>query len=116
MISTDCQARIRPSSRRPGRAAHPEVGTAAACSKLRFAGLGAHLVGSRARELGEGAGKGAELLVAWPKPAHVLADRLDASGDVHAQDAGLGRAQPDTHQPDRVWLWGSKSPCGMAPE
>src|SRR5215211_1520482 len=41
LIRTFCPGWSLPESRRPLRAVMPEMGTAAACSKLRFAGLGA---------------------------------------------------------------------------
>src|SRR5215210_2418746 len=41
MIRTFCPGWSLPASRRPLRAVMPEIGTAAACSKLRFAGFGA---------------------------------------------------------------------------
>jgi len=77
------------------------MGTAAACSKVRFAGLGREPVRSSACVLGEGAAAGAEHLVTRLEPGHVLADRLDASRHVIAADGVLGSAEPearDAHQ------------------
>ena len=49
MISTFWPGRTFPWSRRPCRAVKPEMATTAACSKVRFAGLGASLFsGARA--------------------------------------------------------------------
>jgi hypothetical protein len=49
VISTVWPGWTRPWSRRPCRAVRPEMGTVAACSKVRFAGLGASLFsGARA--------------------------------------------------------------------
>jgi len=56
--------------------------------------LGREPVRAGACVLGERASAGAEYLVAWLKLGHLLADRLDASGDVEAANGVLGRASP----------------------
>src|SRR5215212_9192253 len=43
MINTSCPDSTRPWSRRPCRAGKPEMAITAACSKVRFSGLGASL-------------------------------------------------------------------------
>ena len=81
-----------------------EVGTAAACSKVRFAGLGASMSARAQCVLGEGAVAGAEDLVARLELRHVLADRLDRPRDIHAPNASLGRAEPEAHDAHQVGL------------
>ena len=88
MIRTFCPGWTWPVSRSACRAVGAEMGTAAACSKVRFAGLGASL-SSRARAYSAKApSPDAEHLVARLEPGHVLADRLDAPGDIRAADTG----------------------------
>jgi hypothetical protein len=55
------------------------MATADACSKVRFAGLGASLF-SGARVSGEGSLADADGLVGGPQPGDVLADRLHDPG------------------------------------
>jgi hypothetical protein len=77
------------------------MATTAACSKVRFAGLGASLFWG-ARVLGEGALAGAEHLVAGLEPGHVVADRLHHAGHVRTWNGGLGRAEPKAREAYRV--------------
>src|SRR4051812_37681049 len=115
-MRTFCWGLIPPASRRAWSATHAEVGTVAACSKLRLdpsrvgKGLGAdhrrggygcrllegeacrlggELAPSGRRVLGEGAVGGAEFFVARLKPRHVFTDRLDRARDIHAPHASL---------------------------
>ena len=62
--------------------------------------------------LGEGAVGPAEYLVTGLEPGHVLADRLDASGDIHAQHGNLGFARPEgwDHETDHVGQAGHDVP------
>src|SRR5512132_3803245 len=54
MITTFCPGLTPPVSRTAWRAANPEIGTAAACSKVRLAGLGASwLLGTEAYSANE---------------------------------------------------------------
>src|ERR687892_601491 len=101
MMRTFCPGWIRPLSRRPCSAARAEMGTAAACSKVRFAGLG-QLVLRGERVLGEGPLGDPEHLLARPEPGHVLADGLHNPGHIRAGDAVLRLPQPESHRPDQV--------------
>jgi hypothetical protein len=60
-----------------------------------------NLVGTSARVLSEGTVAGAEDLITRLKRRYILADRLDASGDI-APNAGLGFAQPEAHDSHQV--------------
>jgi hypothetical protein len=62
----------------------PEMGTAAACSKVKLAGLRAGKVAlPRTRVLGERAGRGHDVdLVARTEPGHAAAHSLDDTGEV----------------------------------
>jgi hypothetical protein len=56
--------------------------------------LGRKVLGSSARVLGEGPAATAEHLIARPKLRDILADRLDAPGDIPAQHSLLGLRSP----------------------
>ena len=60
--------------------------------------------------LGKGAVAGAEDLVAGLEPRHVLADRLDGAGDIHAPNTSLGCAEPEAHDAHQVRLPGHHVP------
>jgi hypothetical protein len=77
------------------------MATTAACSKVRFAGLGASL-SSGAHVVGVGALADPEHLVAGLEPAHILADHLHDPGDVRADDGVLGRAEAVAREAYRV--------------
>ena len=38
------------------------------------------------------------------KPRHVPANRLDGTGDIHASNASLGRAEPEAHDAHQAGL------------
>ena len=97
MIRTCWPDAICPASRSACSAVQAEVGTAAACSKVRLAGLSARVSSRRGGVLGEGTVAGAEHLVADLEPGHVLADRLDRSSDIEAADTA-------------PWAHGDRSP------
>ena len=73
--------------------------------------LGREPVRAGAGVLGEGAVAGAEHLVPRLKLGHVLADRLDASGDIETANGVLGRAEPEARDPDQV-----RQPCHQVPD
>ena len=102
MISTFCPGCTSPLSRSAWRAAKQEVGTVAACSKVRFAGLGAILSVPSGGVLGEGAGGDAEHLIARLEPRDILADLLDATRRIDAPDPGLGPAEPEAQDAEQV--------------
>src|SRR5215203_2690775 len=101
MSSTSCPGRTFPWSRKACRAVEPMMATTAACSKVRFAGLGASL-SSRAHVLGVGALPDTEYLIARLEPAHILAERLHDPGHVRADDGVVGRAEPVAREAYRV--------------
>ena len=74
------------------------MGTAAACSNDRFAGLAASMLVSTRRVLGERAVAGAVDLVARLELGHVLADGLDRSGEGPARVGRLGRANAEARR------------------
>src|SRR5688572_3262711 len=78
-ISTVCPGSSRPRSRRPCRAVTAEMGAAAACSKVRLAGLGGQPVRAGGRVLGERAVARAVHLVARREAGHAGADGFDRS-------------------------------------
>jgi hypothetical protein len=64
----------------------PEMGTAAACSKLRLPGLGANLVAlAQVSSANEPLDRAVDV-VAGRELHHALADRLNRSGHVPATD------------------------------
>src|SRR5829696_417601 len=101
MSSTSCPGRTFPWSRKACRAVEPMMATTAACSKVRFAGLGASL-SSRAHVLGVGALPDTEYLIARLEPAHILADGLHDPGHVRADDGVVGRAEAVAREAYRV--------------
>ena len=74
----------------------------AACSKVRFVGLGRELVLASTHVLGVGALSDAEHLIAWLETAHVLPDRLHDPGHVRADDGVLWRAEAVAREAYRV--------------
>src|SRR5215212_24799 len=94
MINTVCPAWTSPRSRTPCSAVSAEMVVTAAWAKVRFAGLGASV-------LGEGALGDAEHVVADPKRCHRLADRLDTSGDFSPAGAVLGCADAVAREANR---------------
>src|SRR2546428_12392426 len=102
MISTVCPAWTRPASRRPWSAVSAEIGTTAACSKLRLAGLWGELVLSCRCALSEGAPADAEDLVAGLEPGHSEPDRDHRAGHVPPQHRVLRTTKPQAHGPHQV--------------
>ena len=78
------------------------MATAAACSRVRFVGLGASLSSRARRVLGERALADAEHLIAGPETGHVLADRLHHPGHVHAWNRILGRSKTKAREAYQV--------------
>ena len=100
MTRTFCPAATFPVSRRPCRAANPEVGTAA-CSNVTFAGLPRSGPVSGG-VLGKGAGAGPGHFVAGSEPRPVLADRRHGSRDIAARHVDPGPKESEPCQPDGV--------------
>ena len=118
-----CRRRLRrrgsAPSRRPGpapwsrtacSAVSAEIGTAAACSKERFAGLRRELARLGASVLGERALARAVDLVAGREGGHLRADGLDGSCHAAPRVRGLGRAEPEARDADRVGQAGHHVP------
>jgi hypothetical protein len=95
MISTFCPRLSSPRSRRPCRAANPEMGTAAACSWLSVAGLrarlssGAHAYSAKDPSHQPNTSSPGRNRLTLPPTASTR------PGDVHAPNADLGSAQPE---------------------
>ena len=64
--------------------------------------LGREMVLASTGVLGQGAVAPAEHLVTGPEPGHPCADRLDAPGDVHAQNGTLGLPSPSDGTTRRI--------------
>ena len=79
---------------KPCSAVSPATPTAAACSKVTFAGLRTIPRSSLTHVLGEGAVLATEDLVAGPDGRHALADGLDDPGEVHPSRGSFGGAGP----------------------
>jgi hypothetical protein len=71
---------------------------------------GRQVVLGHARVLGVRAVGPAEHGIAGPEPGHLLADRLDPSGEVHAPDADLGSPHPEADEADHVGQAGHHVP------
>ena len=96
LIKTFCPALSCPLSRRPCSAVTPAIGTAAACSKVEFAGLSAMPTSVEVTYSATAPSAVAKHFIADPKMRHLRSDRLHAAGEVHAQ-AGNSRP-PDARQ------------------
>jgi len=101
MISTFCPACTFP-RRTACKAVSADTGTAAACSKDRFAGLAASRPRLSPGARSEGAVAGAADVIARLELRDVRASGLDRPGQAPAWVAGLGRAEPEGRQAHRV--------------
>ena len=93
MTRTCWPAWRRPWSRSACRAVTADTGTAAACSKLRFAGIRASLSGRASAYSANAALLAAEHRLAGLESGHLRADRLDDARQLGAQAGGLRGAQ-----------------------
>ena len=101
-ISTLCPAWTRPWSRTACRAVSPEIGTAAACSKDRFAGLGASLsVPTAAYSANEPAPMPNTASPGLKPPTSVPIASI-APGEAPPRVGVLRLAEPEARQTDRV--------------
>src|SRR5215204_4619331 len=102
MMSTFCPGWSLPASRRPLRAVIPEIGTAAACLKLRFAGLGREALRLGAGVLCEGAIARPVHLVTLLEPDDIFPGSLDGTSGIHATNADLGLAEAKAHDANQI--------------
>src|SRR5687768_11260091 len=94
MTSTLCPRLTCARSRTACRAVRAEIGAGGGLREGEVARFGCELVRPGAGVPGEGALRDAEHVLANARRGHVLADRLDAPGDLPAPHAVLGRAEP----------------------
>src|SRR6266566_2251045 len=102
-IRTCCPGWIPPALRKAWRTVKAEVGTAAACSKVRFAGLGASM-SARASAYSQRRRRRCRRRRRPPELRHLGTDRLDHARDIHAPNASLGRAESEADDAHQVGL------------
>ena len=98
LTSTRCPGCTSPTSRIPRRAVVAAIGTAAACSNVRPAGLGTTLSASARATRRMRPGRSRHLVTGL-QPAHVGADRLDPARRVDPGHPDFGLVSPTPHQP-----------------
>ena len=109
MMRTFCPASMRP-ARRPWMAVVADIGTAAACSNVRFDGLRASLSSRAAAYSAKCAAADAEHLVADREPGHLRADRHDRAGDGQTGHAVLRCTEAEAHDAHQVRAAGHRVP------
>ena len=111
MMRTVCPGPTCAWSRTACSAVSAEIGTAAACSNVRFAGFRASLSAPRRHVLGERAAfRDAEDFVARFELRNVCANGFDDAGDAPARVECLRPPKPETCKPNRIGQAGHHMP------